>query len=83
MVYRALSHNKRHKTRNGWYSGMVDPIYSIIGAALELALITSSSSRSNIIIYFTYNLTLVNQYKVSCSSYWILTSKLGILRTCI
>ena len=23
MVYRALSHNERHKTPNGWYLGMV------------------------------------------------------------
>ena len=22
---------ERHKTRNGWYSGMVAPIYSIVG----------------------------------------------------
>ena len=31
MVCRVLSHNKRHKTCNGWYSGMVVPIYSIVG----------------------------------------------------
>ena len=26
-----LSHNVCHKTCNGWYSGMVTPIYSIVG----------------------------------------------------
>ena len=31
MVHRALSHNEHHKTCNGWYSGMVAPIYSIVG----------------------------------------------------
>ena len=31
MVYRGLSHNEHHKTRNGSYSGMVVPIYSIVG----------------------------------------------------
>ena len=30
MVHRVLSHNKRHKTRNGWYSEMEAPIYSIV-----------------------------------------------------
>ena len=29
MVCRVLSYNECHKTRNGWYSGMVVPIYSI------------------------------------------------------
>ena len=31
MVCHMLSHNKRHKTCNGWYSGMMAPIYSIVG----------------------------------------------------
>ena len=31
MVRRALSHNGRHKTRNGWYLVMVAPISSILG----------------------------------------------------
>ena len=31
MVCHMLLHNKRHKTCNGWYSGMMAPIYSIVG----------------------------------------------------
>ena len=31
MVRRALSHVKCHKTRNDCYSGMMAPIYSIVG----------------------------------------------------
>ena len=31
MVRRAWSYNGRHKTRNGWYLGMVVPISSILG----------------------------------------------------
>ena len=31
MVCRTLSHKEHHKTCNGWYSGMVAPIYSIVG----------------------------------------------------
>ena len=30
MVHHALSQNEHHKTHNGWYSGMVAPIYSIV-----------------------------------------------------
>ena len=30
MVSCALSHNDHHKTHNGWYSGIVAPIYSIV-----------------------------------------------------
>ena len=38
IVRHALSHNEHHKTRNGWYSGMVVPIYSIVGIILILAI---------------------------------------------
>ena len=31
MVCRAYLHNERHKTRNGWYLGMVTLISSILG----------------------------------------------------
>ena len=31
MVRHAQSHNGRHKSRNGWYLGMVVPISSILG----------------------------------------------------
>ena len=31
MACRALLHNEHHKICNGWYSGMVAPIYSIVG----------------------------------------------------
>ena len=31
MVCRAQSYNGHHKTRNGWYLGMVAPISSILG----------------------------------------------------
>ena len=29
-----VSHNEHHKTRNGWYSGMEAPIYSIVGRSV-------------------------------------------------
>ena len=31
MVHHGLSHSGHHKTRNGWYSGMMALIYSIVG----------------------------------------------------
>ena len=31
MVFRAWAYERRHKTRNGWYSGLVAPISSIVG----------------------------------------------------
>ena len=31
MVFRAWAHERRHKTRNGWYLGLVGPIFSIVG----------------------------------------------------
>ena len=31
MVFRAWAHERRHKTRNGWYLGLVGPISSIVG----------------------------------------------------
>ena len=31
MVFRAWAHERCHKTRNGWYLGLVEPISSIVG----------------------------------------------------
>ena len=31
MVRRTWAHERRHKTRNGWYLGMVTPTSSILG----------------------------------------------------
>ena len=31
MVFRAWVHKRHHKTRSGWYSGLVVPISSIVG----------------------------------------------------
>ena len=36
IVRCALSHNEGHKTRNGWYSGMAVPIYSIVGILIKM-----------------------------------------------
>ena len=36
MVRSTLSHNERHKTRSGWYSGMAAPIYSTVVGAPSL-----------------------------------------------
>ena len=30
MVFRAWAHERRHKTCNGWYLGLVGPISSIV-----------------------------------------------------
>ena len=44
MACRALLHNERYKTCNGWYSGMVAPIYSIVGAHIHVKNGWSNSS---------------------------------------
>ena len=54
MVHRVYLHNGRHKTRNGWYLGMVAPISSILSVLIYILRMLWTGNNQAIALMVAY-----------------------------